>query len=504
MNEAAATGRRGPARLRSAGGWPLLAILALAGFNFLWQLGSSNFYIDEVFSVEHSVGPLDQVISQVSHTEVTPWPYFIALHEWLGRVGMQPEWVVRLPSAVAGIALVAAVYWAARTLVGRHAALIAATLCAVSPLVLQYAQQARVYIFVTLAGTVAVAATVDGLKRRPQDLRLLGLGGLCAVLALWLHYSAVFVIFPLCLWVAMQRGASRRTRLVYVGCCAAAEVLSLPLLVFQRAHAFAGRFPWGTAAKVLSIVETPFDGRVGENSVDLLKLLGVALVMMSLGILAVRIRRRDFGAERYLLVALAISAPLGILVLGALGNDVMISRYSSVAAPFLLIAIAASVSSLPRAGAAALATAAALIALAGLVRSHQTTGFYPPTKPAATWLRAVAAPSDAIVFAGGQHNGAPDVEVPFSFYLYKRPVAVPPSRVGSQPSLLFASIREHRRIWVVNELGFGSYPLNRFRRYVNGLLRPYQYRVASLRGFRTTTTITVLSLEPVNRAHRRT
>jgi hypothetical protein len=94
--------------------------------------------------------------------------------------------------------------------------------------------------------------------------------------------------------------------------------------------------------------------------------------------------------------------------------------------------------------------------------------------------------------------------VSFSFYLYKRPPAVPPSRVGSQPSLLFASIGEHRRIWVVNELGFGSYPLNRLRRYVNGLFRPYQYRIASPRGFRTTTTITVFSLEPVDPAHRRT
>ena len=89
--------------------WALPAILAVAALNFFWQLGSSSYYVDEVLSIEHALPSLGNVLSAVRTGETTPWTFFVFLHEWLYRTGSQAEWVTRLPSAVAGVALVAAV-----------------------------------------------------------------------------------------------------------------------------------------------------------------------------------------------------------------------------------------------------------------------------------------------------------------------------------------------------------------------------------------------------------
>ena len=78
------------------------------------------------------------------------------------------EWVLRLPSAVAAIALVAAVWWLALPLGGRRAATIAALFCALSPLVLQYGQQARGYVFAMLLVTLAVGSRCGGGSSRPS------------------------------------------------------------------------------------------------------------------------------------------------------------------------------------------------------------------------------------------------------------------------------------------------------------------------------------------------
>ncbi len=98
----------------------LPVILIVGAVNFMWQLGSSSFYVDETLSVEHALPSLHKLEAVVRMTESTPWAYFVGLHEWIYRTGSQSEWVLRLPSALAGIALVGAVYWLARLLAGEH------------------------------------------------------------------------------------------------------------------------------------------------------------------------------------------------------------------------------------------------------------------------------------------------------------------------------------------------------------------------------------------------
>src|SRR5687767_7397885 len=86
--------------------WELLAILAIAGvaaFVFLWQLGSSSFFIDEAQSMQLADEPFERLLSRVRVAENTPAGYFALLHLWKGLLGSNTEWAARLPSALAGV-----------------------------------------------------------------------------------------------------------------------------------------------------------------------------------------------------------------------------------------------------------------------------------------------------------------------------------------------------------------------------------------------------------------
>jgi dolichyl-phosphate-mannose-protein mannosyltransferase len=74
------------------------------------------------------------------------WP-LIRIHESL--------LVLRLPALLAGVLAVAALYWAARPMAGRAAALAASALIALNPLAVSYSQFARPYVFAMLFGTIA-------------------------------------------------------------------------------------------------------------------------------------------------------------------------------------------------------------------------------------------------------------------------------------------------------------------------------------------------------------
>ena len=124
-------------------------------------------------------------------------------------------------------------FWTARAFTSRKVSLAAAALCAGSPIVLQYAQEVRVYVFAALAQTLAIGATVRASRQRDHRRALLTLGGAMAVLALWLHYVCALTIVPLCAWVALPKTLSRASRLAFLCACLAAGGLVLPIMLHQ-------------------------------------------------------------------------------------------------------------------------------------------------------------------------------------------------------------------------------------------------------------------------------
>jgi 4-amino-4-deoxy-L-arabinose transferase-like glycosyltransferase len=467
--------------------WVLPGILAVAAVNFFWQLGTSSFYVDEALSIEHALPPIGELTDVVRATETTPYTYFVGLNQWLYHGGSQQEFDARLPQVIAGIALVAATYWMARCFVDRRPALVAAGLCALSPFVLEYAQQVRVYVWAMLAVVVAVGATVRGVR---GDRRWLWLGGGAAVCALLLHYTATFVIAPLCVWLVVQGAVNWRARGAFVAACVVAEAALVPLFLDQyRAAPNGGELADADlgATSVARLLATPFDGR-WIAGVDWLRLVGLAAMI---GALAGLLIFRKRAQEPRLLLALALIAPLALILAGIVGKDVLVTRYAAVAAPFLLTALAAALFLLPRPAAAALATLAAVASIGGLVRSHGAEGRYPPAREAIDFVAADSRAGDWMFIPGET-----PADIALGFYAERRLSPLPVFVEATDRPHVEEAFASGSRIWIVRQTDGEPPSDNELLDLSRAGLEPFGYEPVRARAISTSVTYLVILAQP--------
>jgi 4-amino-4-deoxy-L-arabinose transferase-like glycosyltransferase len=484
--------------------WSWLAvplIIALAAANFLWQLGSSSYFVDELLSIGAAAQPLGRVLHAVGRTEIAPPAYFFMLHGWLQALGgSRLEWATRLASAICGELLVAAVYWLASLLTARRAAaLFAAALAALSPFVLQYAQLAQGYVFVALMATAAVAAAVqaDRLVSGCGQRACLALAILGAVLALVIHYTALFAIAPLCVWVLRRPSITRVWRFGMAASCLLVELALVPLLSTQH-QAFPARSGVAgsgalTANTLSYMLEVPFAGRVAP-----VRALGIAVTVCALLVLLLRARdflgERTLGPARRLLLVIAVGEPLALVLMSAVGGSsfwghLMLPRYAAVAVPFIVVAIALACAELPRVLGGALGCAAVAAALVGVFGSHRPAGFYLDGRGAAQYLRSHARAGDAVIIPADT-----TASLPLRYY------GLGPLRPYANGSPAATRVMEagRRRVWVVFELPPQNTPSSAaLLSAERQTARSCGYRVLDARVFTARTPLGVLGEAPL-------
>lgn len=422
-------------------------LAALAAANFLWGLGASSLYVDEGFSWSAASAPLSDVVQRVRESEVAPPTYYLGLHQVLGRVS-DSEAALRLPSALAAIALVLVVFWVGYRVSGLRPAVFAAALTALSPLVLEYGQQARAYIFAMLAVAVAVGCVLEYHAAGPGRRRtrwLAGAIGAC-ILALWLHYTAALIVAPLVVLFLRSSTATRRDRLAFVGATVAGWLVTVPLMRDQmdRGHE-AGVAPAArvTAENLVELLGTPFVGRFGGTDLT----LGCAVGALALTVAAVLTLRTDIGrrapALRSLVLPLDYAPVVAVIVLSLVGSDVMITRYTAVAAPFMLVLLGAVLAFAARPLAIALGVLAAAGAVAGSLAAHSRDGHYPDLRGAAEYISAGAARGDGVVL-----TGATGIDYSFRYHARQGPIEQLPITLAGSPDAVSLA-RKRRRLWFV-------------------------------------------------------
>src|SRR4029077_8923513 len=125
-------------------------------------------------------------------------------------LGGPREWVLRAPSALAGVAMVPAMGWLAARWRGRESVPAAVWVTAFSPFLVWYSQESRNYAFVMLAAVLATASLL-ALADRVTRLRVGRYLG-CAVAGALSNLSfALLIPFHLGLWLAP--GVTRAARL---------------------------------------------------------------------------------------------------------------------------------------------------------------------------------------------------------------------------------------------------------------------------------------------------
>lgn len=196
--------------------WTLGLVILLAAALRFYRLAAQDIWGDEAFSIFLSQQPLTVVLAGASDTHPPFYPF--VLFVWLQLAGAT-VFATRALSALIGILAVPLIFVLAKNITPRpRVRWFAAILLAVSPLMIYYSQETRMYALVTIlclassywmlkgvalwqkrssAGGQERQSEAASLYVRSSDSwrgRSLAFYGFSTLLALYTHYSAFFVL----------------------------------------------------------------------------------------------------------------------------------------------------------------------------------------------------------------------------------------------------------------------------------------------------------------------
>jgi mannosyltransferase len=213
----------------------LLILLGLAVRLRGLVVPARGLWIDEAFSIWLAELPPLRAVQVIASIDQHPPLYALLLHFWL-TAGDDPWWV-RLPSVFVGTATIPVAARLARTVAGRRAGLIAGVLFAFSPVLVRYAQEARMYALVVLETALMALFLVRAVDQPERRDCWLGLG-LSVLLLLYTHNITLFLVLSAAtflLWRAGSQPCIRRPMLVTTGGVMLAWLPWVPVLVHQSA-----------------------------------------------------------------------------------------------------------------------------------------------------------------------------------------------------------------------------------------------------------------------------
>jgi mannosyltransferase len=401
----------------------MLVALALR----LFHLGHQSLWIDEIFSWR--AGSPHGSFEWGDFFINTHGPIIAAMSHALYRVLGQSEWALRLPFALATVALVPAVAALARRVAGPRAFLWGAWIVALSPLVTWYGQEVRNYAFAFLFSTLAYDATLAYHESgRPAELAKLTLWCLLGTLT----NLNVALLVPV-LFGALLLGPppGRRRVLPLVVALAALALLLSPWLYHYAARLELFRLVPGrealpdeeplrgaTTFTWPAIPFTFFVFSVGYTLGPSLRALHehAGLAMLKPYVIPIAATGLVFGGvalagawslrrKRFMLGLLlaAFLVPLALVTYFAVMNFKTYNpRYISSALPVWFVLLAAGFVALP-VRARILAGTVAFLLCAASLRNHYFDDAYAKDdfRSVARLLAREAAPSDSVVATGG-------------------------------------------------------------------------------------------------------
>jgi mannosyltransferase len=180
--------------------WIVLAVgLALFGLLCAVTLSTSSIWFDEAFSVYLTHFNYIE-IARYTATDVHPPFYYWVLKAWVDCFG-STEVAFRSLSVVFGMSAITFGFLLVKRLFGRRAAWLSLLLLVLSPMLIRYGQEARMY---TLAATITLAATyVLTFAMQSNRRRTWVLYGLLVSLGMWTHYFTAVVWLAHWVWRAV-------------------------------------------------------------------------------------------------------------------------------------------------------------------------------------------------------------------------------------------------------------------------------------------------------------
>lgn len=260
------------------------------------KLGAQSFWNDEGNSARLAERSVDLILAGAAG-DIHPPGYYLLLAGWRAVMGAS-EFALRGLSALAGVVLVVLIYALGRRYYDTKAALYAAFLAAISPPLLYYSQEARMYELAALFGAAAMyVIRYWGLDSVPPTAKgWQGPVALALILAagLYTHYAFAFVIIGLNLIFLIriiQAFVADRTQVVsrwldifktiYLPQAAALLLFApwLPIAIRQVTSWPAGRAYPPLEQAIVGIAHWLTLGATIDNAIDSAMLIGLILLL---------------------------------------------------------------------------------------------------------------------------------------------------------------------------------------------------------------------------------
>jgi 4-amino-4-deoxy-L-arabinose transferase-like glycosyltransferase len=374
--------------------WLALGALCIAAAA-LRMATSRGLWVDEAISVRQAQLPLGTMLADVRDSDVHP-PLHHSLLWATVRLFGTSEFAARLPSLIAGVALVPAMAWTGRLLYDRRTGWLAAVLATIAPFAVWYSQEARMYSLFMVLAAVAIGVQVRTLRHgATRDWVLFG-----AVTAamLWTQYFAVLPVlvqqaaFGAVLWRDRHDHARRRLLvrgwLISTAVVAVAMLPVLPILLDQLAaygergagltpgQAGAGSSTLGSSISVYAVGANLIWATLGYHADG--AMIQLAAMWPLLMLLALVMLGRGRSGRSVYLLALVIVPMTALFIVGSMKRDLFELRYFAGAVPAILLLGARVVTStVLRRGPLLLSAAVAAAALSIALVDQQLNGANP-------------------------------------------------------------------------------------------------------------------------------
>jgi len=327
--------------LRVLGGLILVAlILRLAVPRGIW--------LDEAISIHQARLSLHDLFRNLYYGDRQPPLYHLVL--WLTiRIFGHSEFAVRLPSLIAGTLIVPVLYELGRELYDRRTGLLAAAFAAVSPMLVWYSQEVRMYEFAALFGLLALLTQLRAIR----DGTMLNWAAyiLATSALLWSHYFGLLLIaIQQLVFVGVlvqRRGRGQPVKPLALGFAYSLAVLAMqlvPLLAFAhhqyQSTASAAGSPSGTYDylsfySVLANLAWALWGYQPDATTVLLAAMWPLFLLLSLVLLG-----RGGSRQTTTLAMASIALVLLLIVVSAFDRSLFEVRNFLILVPLVLLLIA--------------------------------------------------------------------------------------------------------------------------------------------------------------------
>lgn len=194
--------------IRRIGGVVLIILIAYA--LRLHNLAGDSLWGDEIFTATQSPLPVGELLRWTAGDIHPPGYYLLVgrLADGLGWAHLSPsaltDWLWRFPSVLAGVLAVAVTYRLGTDLLSQQVGLVGALLLAVSPVAIQYSQEARMHELFLLGVTLSTWALARAMVR-PGQWRWWLIYALATAFNLYTVYLAFIVLASQAVWVVVSR-----------------------------------------------------------------------------------------------------------------------------------------------------------------------------------------------------------------------------------------------------------------------------------------------------------